>query len=97
MRLRDRHHAHQLEWQSFEFQIRVTSTKSMYLKYTTYVFKIHDHMYLIYTAKRGIFKSNLRVINFYGLMMLPRIGSKLHTSYSELGKMNSIMQREKDR
>ena len=72
MRLRDRHHAHQLEWQSFEFQIRVTSTKSMYLKYTTYVFKIHDHMYLIYTGKRGIFKSNLRVPDFYGLMMLPR-------------------------
>ena len=51
MRLRDRHHAHQLEWQSFEFQIRVTSTKCMYLKYTTYVFKIHDHVYSIYTAK----------------------------------------------
>ena len=67
MRLRDRHYAHQLEWQSVEFQIRVTSTKSKYLKYTTYVSKIHDHMHLIHTAKRCIFKikSNLRrVINF---------------------------------
>ena len=31
-------------------------------------------MYLIYTAKRGIFKSDYRVMSFYGLMMLPRLG-----------------------
>ena len=72
MHLRDRHHAHQLEWQAFEFQIRVTSTESMCLKYTTCVFKVHNHVYLIYTAKRGIFKSESYVIHFNGLMMLPR-------------------------
>ena len=70
MRLRDRHHAHQLEWPAFGFQIRVTSTESMHLDYMNCVFKIHNHVYLIYTNKRGIFKSDYSVIRFYGLMKL---------------------------
>ena len=56
----------------FEFQIRVTSTESMYLNYMNCVIKIHNHVYLIYTAKRGIFKSNCRVMGFNGSFKLVR-------------------------